>query len=43
VTSGRVIDLTGLVQKDQIISMAQAETEKLSNEEPVVIVGAKKK
>lgn len=43
IAAGRVIDLTGLVQKDQIISMAQAETEKLSNEEPVVIVGAKKK
>jgi hypothetical protein len=43
VTAGRVIDLTGLEQKDQIISMAQAETEKLTNDEPVVIIGAKKK
>ena len=43
VTAGRVIDLTGLVQKDQIISMAQAETEKLTNDEPVVIIGARKK
>lgn len=43
VTSGRVIDLTGLVQKDQILSMAQAETEKIPNEEEVLIIGAKKK
>jgi N-methylhydantoinase A/oxoprolinase/acetone carboxylase beta subunit len=43
IAAGRVIDLTGLVQKDQIVSMAQAETEKLSNDEPAVIIGAKKK
>jgi hypothetical protein len=37
-----VIDLTGLVQKDQIISMAQTETEKNSNEEIALLIGAKK-
>ncbi|MGE5313893.1 MAG: hydantoinase/oxoprolinase family protein [Acidobacteriota bacterium] len=43
IASGRVIDLTGLVMKDQILSMAQAETEKISNDEPCIIIGSKKK
>jgi N-methylhydantoinase A len=43
VTAGRIIDLTGLVMKDQIVSMAQAETEKIDKSEIVVIIGAKKK
>lgn len=43
IASGRVIDLTGLVNKDQILAMAQAETEKVPSDEPAVIVGARKR
>jgi N-methylhydantoinase A/oxoprolinase/acetone carboxylase beta subunit len=43
VTSGRIIDLTGLVLKDQILAMVQAETEKMDRNEPAIILAAKKK
>jgi hypothetical protein len=43
VAAGRVVDLTGLVMKDQMITVAQAETEKYPNDESVIVIGTKKK
>ncbi len=43
IAAGRVIDLTGLAQKEQIISLAQAETEKMAKNESAIIITAKKK
>ena len=42
IVSGKIIDLTGLVNKEQIISIARVELEKFSRDERVLILAAKK-
>lgn len=42
IVSGKIIDLTGLVNKEQIISIARVELEKFSRDERVFILAAKK-
>ena len=42
IVSGKIIDLTGLVNKEQIVSIARVELEKFSRDERVLILAAKK-
>lgn len=41
--AGRVIDMTGLVQESQILSIIDMELQKVSSNEPVIILASKKK
>ncbi|HAE38260.1 MAG TPA: hypothetical protein DCG57_06425, partial [Candidatus Riflebacteria bacterium] len=36
IVSGRIIDLSGLVSKDQILSLLRAELERFSADEPAI-------
>jgi hypothetical protein len=40
--AGRLVDLSGLISKEQVLSLLQAETESFSRDEPAIVLVSKK-